>query len=218
MDYILALKLDQRSFIDIYWSILKREHLIIFTFFIRNDHNIVYIKLSRLVFLIVRDMALNVFFFSDETMHTMYLDYGKYNFVQQIPQIIYSTIVSQVIEVFLCYLSYTDKHFYQIKGLTYENKHLLFKILKCLKLKIAFFYVFTFIMFLFCWYTVTCFCAVYENTQIAYLKDSFTSFGLGLLYPFVLYLFPSILRIISLRCCDGKLSFIYWMSDIIPIF
>ena len=74
LDYILALKLDQRRFIDIYWSILKREHLIIFTFFIRNDHNILHIKLSRLVFLIVRDMALNVFFFSDETMHTMYLD------------------------------------------------------------------------------------------------------------------------------------------------
>jgi hypothetical protein len=218
LDYILAIKLDQRRFIDIYWSILKREHLIIFTFFIRNDHNILHIKLSRLVFLIVRDMALNVFFFSDETMHTMYLDYGKYNFVQQIPQIIYSTIVSQVIEVFLCYLSYTDKHFYQIKGLTYENKHLLFKILECIRYKIAFFYVFTFIMFLFCWYTVTCFCAVYENTQIAYLKDSFTSFGLGLLYPFVLYLFPSILRIISLSGCDGKLSFVYWMSDIIPIF
>ena len=218
LDYILALKLDQRRFIDIYWSILKREHLIIFTFFIRNDHNILHIKLSRLVFLIVRDMALNVFFFADETMHTMYLDYGKYNFVQQIPQIIYSTIVSQIIEVFLCYLSYTDKHYYQIKSLNNENRYILFKILKCIKLKIAFFYVFTFIMFLFCWYTVTCFCAVYENTQIAYIKDSFTSFGLGLLYPFVLYLFPSIFRIISLRCCDGKLSFVYWLSDIIPIF
>ena len=95
MEYEQAIKVDKRKFLEIYCSILKREHLIIFSFFIRNDHNIAYIKFSRLIFLVCTDMALNVFFFSDETMHKMYLDYGKYNFVQQIPQIIYSTIVNQ---------------------------------------------------------------------------------------------------------------------------
>ena len=52
LDYVVALKLDKRSLIEIYWSILKREHLIIFTFFVKNDHNIFYIKISRLIFLI----------------------------------------------------------------------------------------------------------------------------------------------------------------------
>ena len=163
-------------------------------------------------------MVLNVFFFADETMHTMYLDYGKYNFAQQIPQIIYSSIVSQLIEVFLCYLSYTDKHYYQIKNLSKENRPYVFKIIRCITLKILFFYIFTLLVFIFGWYTVTCFCAVYENTQIAFIKDSLTSFGLGLLYPFILYLFPSILRKISLKYCNGKLSFIYSLSDIIPFF
>ena len=218
LDYVVALKLDKRSLIEIYWSILKREHLIIFTFFVKNDHNIFYIKISRLIFLICRDMVLNVFFFADETMHTMYLDYGKYNFAQQIPQIIYSSIVSQLIEVFLCYLSYTDKHYYQIKNLSNENRPYIFKIIRCITLKILFFYIFTLLVFIFGWYTVTCFCAVYENTQIAFIKDSLTSFGLGLLYPFILYLFPSILRKISLKYCNGKLSFIYSLSDIIPFF
>ena len=95
MEYDKALKSDKRNFIQIYWSILRREHLIIFTFFIRNDHNLVNIKYVRFIFLLCTDMALNVFFFSDETMHKMFLDYGKYNFIQQIPQIVYSTIVTQ---------------------------------------------------------------------------------------------------------------------------
>ena len=73
-------------------------------------------------------------------------------------------------------------------------------------------------MFLFYWYIVTCFCAVYENTQMAFIKDSLSSFGLGLLYPFILYLFPTILRIIALRCNKSNLSFVYKLSDIIPIF
>ena len=80
MNYDSALQLDKRNFIEMYWSILKREHLIIFTFFIRNDHNLIPIKFSRFIFSVCTDMALNVFFFSDETMHKMYIDYGKYNF------------------------------------------------------------------------------------------------------------------------------------------
>ena len=91
---------------------LKREHMVIFTFISKDDHNIRFVKYSKFVFLLCSDMAINVFFFSDDTMHKMYLEYGKYNFIQQIPQIIYSTIISQLIEIFLCYLSLTDKHYY----------------------------------------------------------------------------------------------------------
>ena len=54
-------------------------------------------------------------------------------------------------------------------------------------------------MFLFYWYTITCFCEVYKSTQIAFIKDSFSSLALGYLYTFVLYLFPVGLRIIALR-------------------
>ena len=86
-------------------------------------------------------MALNVFFFSGETMHKMFLDYGKYNFIQQIPQIIYSTLVSQLIEVFICYLSLTDKHYYEIKNLDYETRYEVFNIIKCLKKKLTIYWI-----------------------------------------------------------------------------
>ena len=218
LEYDLAIKLDKRDFLEIYWSILKREHLIFFTFFVRNDYNITFIKFSRFIFLVCTDMALNVFFFADETMHKMFLDYGKYNFYQQIPQIVYSTLVSQLIELLLCFLSLTDKHFYEIKNLGNSASYNVFKIIKCIKIKIAFFYCFTFIMFVFYWYVISCFCSVYENTQIAFIKDSISSFALGLLYPFVLYLMPATLRIIALRATKARCSCIYAMSDIIPFF
>ena len=201
-----------------YCSIIKREQLIIFTFFVRDDHNITFVKYSRFIFFVCTDMALNVFFFSDETMHKMFLDYGKYNFVQQIPQIIYSTIVSQLIEVFICYLSLTDKHYYEIKRLNIKSHKEILRKIKCIKIKICFFYAFTGLVFFFYWYLITCFCAVYENTQSAFIKDSLLSFGLGLLYPFPSYMLSSALRLMSLRCCKGKLSLIYKLSNIIPIF
>ena len=149
LEYDLALKLDKRNFLQIYWSLLKREHLVIFTFITREDHNIMFIKYSRFIFLLCTDMAMNVFFFADETMHKMFLDYGKYNFIQQIPQITYSTIISKLIEIFLCYLSLTDKHYYQIKDSKRISKSSMIGIMKCIQIKIGFFFGFTTLMFFF---------------------------------------------------------------------
>ena len=93
-------------------------------------------------------MALNVFFFADETMHKMYLDYGKYNFIQQIPQIIISTTVSQLLEVFLCFLSLTDKYFYEIKEIKIKSINKILQILRCIQFKVSLFFLFTGLMFL----------------------------------------------------------------------
>ena len=95
-------------------------------------------------------MALNVFFFTDESMHKLFLNYGKYDIFQQIPQIIYTTIASNLIEVFLCFLSLTDTAMYQIKRPKNNDKKIIneIKIIKCVKLKLLSFYLFTLIFFL----------------------------------------------------------------------
>ena len=195
------------------------EHLIIFTFFSCNDYNIIYIKYARFIFLFATDMAMNVFFFSDESMHKIFLNYGKYNFIQQIPQIIYTTIISHLLEIFLCFLTLTDKHIYKIKKMNYNiNKKVIKDILDCIKIKLIIFFIFTFIFFFFYWYIVASFCSVYENTQITFIKDSFLSFSLELLYPFAIYLIPSMLRFIALRNAKMNLRCIYKLSDVIPFF
>ena len=219
LEYDEAIKMDKRTFIQIYFDLLSREHKIIFTFFICNDYNLLYIKYARFIFLVATDMAMNVFFFSDESMHKIFLNYGKYNFIQQIPQIVYTTVISQLMEIFLCYLSLTDKHIYAIKNLNQTlMREKIQSILKCIKIKLVSFFIFTFIIFGTYRYIVSVFCAVYQNTQIIFLKDCLSSFGLGLAYPFVIYLIPSLLRIIAIRNPKKKLKCIYKLSDIIPFF
>ena len=218
LEYLQAKKLDDRNLVQIYCSLLKREHPVIFTFITKDDYNITKIKYSRFIFLLCTDMAMNVFFFSDETMHKMYLNYGKYDFIQQIPQIAYSTFVSKLLETFLCFLSMTDNYYYRIKNSKNINKFSIEKIKKVIKTKIVFFYISTILIFVFYWYLITCFCAVYQNTQITFFKDSLSSFILNNLLPFIIYLFPAILRLISLRanlCCAKCL---YQFSNIIPFF
>ena len=43
LEYEEAIIYDKRSFIKTYWNIICREHKIIFTFFICNDYNLLYI-------------------------------------------------------------------------------------------------------------------------------------------------------------------------------
>ena len=184
----------------------------------RADYNLVPVKLSRFIFLLATDMTMNVFFFSDATMHKIFLSYGKYDFIQQIPQIVYSTIVSQIIEVFLCYLSMTDTLIYEIKDLAIEPKNInvIKQTFDRINRKLIIYWIITFICFLVYWYIVAVFCAVYENTQIIFIKDSLISSVTGFIYPLILYTFPAAFRNCAIRCKNNKC--LYKFSEIIPFF
>ena len=221
LDYIPACEIDKRSFCRTYWSVLLREHIALITFFAWNDYNLFYVKFDRFIIQFSTNMAMNGLFFSDESMHNLYANNGDDDFVQQIPQMLYSLIIGHILEVILCYLSLTDTSIYNIKELS-KNKENGLKIIqeiKCMKIKLIIFFVFTFILFLFYWYFISAFCAVYPNTQTIFIRDSFTSFITSMIDPFLIYLLTNILRAISLsKCCKKKAGIIYNISQFLPIF
>ena len=240
MEYYDASDFDNRTCLRTYWSVIKREHYVIFTFFSRNDYNLFYVKIERFFILICTEITMNGMFFVHETMYKKQT--GGLSFGQKIPQYIFSLLVSHAMEVILCYLSMIDIHYYQIKALPKEQKNIhkdqkylskdaknlpnkgknddkIFDILSCMKRKLTAFFILTFLVFLFHWYFISAFCAVYQNTQIIYLRDSGIAILTSLIDPFIIYAFTCILRAISLsKCCKKKLSCVYKLSDLIPIF
>ena len=221
LDYIPACEVDERSFCRTYWSVLLREQIALITFFACNDYNIFYIKMDRFIIQFITNIAMNGLFFADETMHNIYVNNGENDFIQQIPQMLYSLIVGHVLEVILCYLSLTDTSVYMIKELSKnkENGSKILNIIRCIKIKLTIFFVFTFLLFLFYWYFVSAFCAVYQNTQWIFMRDSMTSFLTSMIDPFLIYAATNILRVISLStCCKKKASFVYNVSQFFPIF
>ena len=86
------------------------------------------------------------------------------------------------------------------------------------KNKISMLFCIYFYIFLGYWYVVSAFCAVYENTQRVFIRDSLMSFLLSLIYPFILYSIPTFLRLIALRCTNKKLECVYKLSEVIPFF
>ena len=145
-------------------------------------------------------------------MHKIYIDEGKYNFLYQIPIILYSSLISSVITIIVKYLSLSEKNVIEIKN----NKEAeIDNIKKCIKIKNILFFVLNFLFLMLFWYYVSCFCVIYKNTQVHLIKDTLFSFGLSLLYPIGLCLIPGIFRFPSLRATKQDKECIYKCSIII---
>ena len=204
LSYKEALKMDKRTFLQIYFNMIKKKHLILNAFFSPNDFNINYFKFSKIIFLFATNFAMNVLFFFDESIHKIYINSGIFNLLQQLPQIIYSTIVLVFFEFIISFLTLSEGELHEIKNNIKNQKEdyldEIAKTLDCFKVKFIIFFVFSFAMLIFYWYFISAFCAVYENTQIIFIEDSFTCFACSLLYSFLKYLFFTACRLISLRC------------------
>ena len=147
-------------------------------------------------------------------MHKIYQDRGKFDFIYQIPQILYSTIISKFIDALIKNLSLTQDDFIRlkqrknIKNIEQERK----KVLRVIKIKFIIFFVLAFLILIFCWYYITCFCGIYTNTQIHLFQDSFISDATSLFIPFLLLLIPGIFRIAALKVKKPIHKYLYKFS------
>ena len=217
MDYQTALIYDQRNYLQYYMSLLKKKHLIVLVFVSNDDYNVFFLKLSLFILSISLYFAINTLFFRDSTMKYIFVNEGKYDFLYQIPQVLYSTMISSTITFILKNLSLSQNDIIDLKRESDKKKAKKKgnEVKKRLKIKL---YIFLFVglaLLLFCWYYITAFCAVYPNTQIHLINDSLISFGISMLYPFIINLLPGFLRIPSLKAVKKDKECMYKTSQII---
>ena len=216
--YKKALKHDERKYFEYYISLLKSNHLLIFAFYSDNkDYNSQIIKIFLFFFSFTVELTVNALFFREETIHKIYLDEGEFNFIYQLPQIFYSSIISIVITSLMKYLALSRKIILEIKYA--KTKNILNEKIKVnipiLKIKFALFFIIAFILLSFYLYYITCFCGVYVNTQIHVIKDTLISFGLSLVYPFGTCLIPGIFRMKALQNKKKDKEYLYKFSQFI---
>jgi uncharacterized membrane protein len=133
-------------------------------------------------------------------MHKIYEDQGTFNIIYQLPQIIYSSLISGVLNILLNFLALSESNILKLKK-NKEKKNLNKRIMELnnkLSIKFILYFILSFILLLLFWYYLCMFCAIYRNTQKHLIKDTLISFGLSLVYPFGIYLIPGIFRIPSL--------------------
>ena len=201
LEYEIALIIDKRTYFQYYF------------------YNLIAVKISLLILSFSLYFTINGFFFSDETMNKINKDHGKFDLLYQIPQLFYSTLISGAINIVLKLLSLSEKQILNIKReKTYlKAKKISKSVIRCLKVKLGFFFSLSLVLMLFFWYFISCFCAVYKNTQTTLIKDTLISFALSMVYPFAINLFPGFFRIPALRAKDKNKKYLYMLSGYIAL-
>ena len=166
-----------------------------------NDYNSMVIKICLFFFSFGLYYTVNALFFTDATMNKIYEDNGKYDFIYQIPKILYSNLICTLVNLIVRVLSLSEKDILSIKIIRKEEnlEKKVQSIKRCLKIKFFFYYLVSFLFLFIFWFYTSCFCAVYRNTQIYLIKDTLISFSLSLLYPLGYYLIPGIFRLPALK-------------------
>ena len=201
LSYREALQYDKRNYFSHYFSLIKTNHLLFFSFLPRFDFNSRIIKMYLFFFNFATLFFVNALFFTDETMGKINVDGGYFNFIYNLPQILYSSIISSVINEIVKMFALTEINFILYRNGVKQQR--IFKsskrLKKIFKIKFSIFFNLDFILLGCFWIYLSCFCAVYHNTQIHLIKDTLISFGASLISPFAIYLLPGIFRIIALK-------------------
>jgi len=215
LSYIDAIKYDKRSYIDYYISLIKTKHPLIFSFIPIKDYNSIIIKIDLFFLSFAIYCFINALFLDEKTIHKIYTDKGIYDFIYLIPHILYSFIIAHTLMVIIKYLSLSERNILEIKkekiiDIAYDK---ISKVKKCIIIKYICFFSSSLLFLIFFWYYLSSFGAVYQNTQIYLIKNILISFGFSLGYPFIINLFPGILRNYALSGSNRQI--IYKISKFI---
>ena len=197
LSFEMALLYDKRSFCEYYCSLIRTKQLVFFSFCDFNDYNSGIIKKFIFFLSFALHYTVNALFFTDKTMHQIYQDEGKYNIIYQMPFCTYSAIISTIIlRIILSTLVLTEKNVLEVKSQKSKNSAILKKkkILKCIIIKYAIFSILNLMLLITFWYYLTCFNALYENTQINLIINSVISFTISSIYPFLINIVPAFFR------------------------
>ena len=189
-----------------YVSLIQTKRILIFSFIYSKDYNSKIIKIDLFFIYFIIYFTVNALFFTDNTMHKIYTD--EFNFIYQIPQILYSFLISSILNFLISFFSLSEDNiliFKKDKDKITSNHRI--KILKRkLSIKFILYFIISFLLLLFFWYYLAMFGYIYKNTQIHLIKDTGISYGLSFISPFGLFLIPGIFRKCSLskkkrNCC-----------------
>ena len=220
LSYERALKSDQRTFFQCYLSLIKTKQIFIFTFLHYNDFNSPIIKICYFFFLFALFLTINILFVEDSSFHILHISKGSIDLIYHLHKIIYSTLICFILPKILEPLIFTEMNI--IKARKGEGKEKSKKLRNihvkiCIK-SILFFTLSLLFLFVF-WIYISCFCAVFKNSQLYIIIMTSISFGLFNALPFVLSFIPPIFRLIALidREESTKSLYFYKLSRVLQI-
>ena len=206
LDLYDAIIYDKRPFCKFYWSQLQEKQSIINTFFVKDELEPYHIKVLCFLFGIALYFTLNALFYTESYISEQFNSGGSVNFLNlmksELTRCLYSSMVGIAVSFFLSCISSSKM---RIKSLIKREKNPdrfrqeSIEIIRNLRKKIIIFLIVNYILLFLYWYYVSAFCFCYKNTQVSWLIGGLITWGITLVFPFILCLFIAIFRYLGLK-------------------
>ena len=195
-----------------YTTIIKAKHPIISTFFSPMPKLMRCLRIALFLSSISISLALNALFYNDKYISTNYKNKSFYNFLSELPKIIYALFFGFLLNIFfkiLIAISPIKKGKNESNG---KIKKALRHFLVCVKTKIIIFFTFIFIFDLFFVYFVSAFCTVYKKSVKNWCISAAITVSFALVLPFILSVIIFAFRNLSFRY---KSRCLFSMSEVL---
>ena len=192
-----ALKYDRRTCCQYYVSLIKNRQFLLFSLLDFNSYNSVILKKPIFFLSFIYNYGINAFFFTDEVMNKIYENEGKYDIETLTPNAVYSALAATgLLKILMILLLLSERNVLNVKNQKTENLAIESKnhALKIICVKLVFFFIINIGLLIFFMFYLTCFNALYPNTQIYLIINTCISFFISNLLTFLYSLIPALFR------------------------
>ena len=215
LDYKYACDCDERSFLQLYLSILKEENNIIYSFsFCSDDYNITIVKFSYLLIQLILYLTINALFFADDTIDNIFAKKNKFDIGYMIKPMAFTFLICLFINILLKLLIKSNNNVVDIKyeEISYEEG------LSAIRLKLIFYYIFCFFISVFGWILICSWSAIFTNSQIILLQCAGYTLAANFILQIIFCLLITSLRICSLNSENKEIKCLYNFSKLLTYF
>ena len=206
--YQQALRIDNRNFFEILFSVLINKIAILNLLFCRSPYSYFSLSLSIYLFELLLDVSMNCFLYSDDVVSEKYHNNGSLSWFTSFSLSIISNIISSIITSMISNLTDYSEIFesiikyVKIKRKYFEN---IIRFLKYIKIRLTIFYIIEIIFIIVMTYYLFIFSTVYHHSQISIIINYIIGVFTSLAFSVGITLIISILRVISIKYHSSNL-------------
>jgi hypothetical protein len=203
LPYKLAVLLDKRNIIYIFFSIIIHKFDLIHIFL--GDEQLKIILLNEFIFSLSLNFFINALLYSDEIVSNKYHNNGQLDFVVSLVVTLLSNIITSIICFFINFSEIVEEKLdliNEIKKRKYYYVKNIIKLFKYLKIKFIINNIIELIIIIFGFYYVIIFCAIYSKSIKSLLFNYLTSLLEDIIKSLIIAVIITICRRIGISCLN----------------
>jgi hypothetical protein len=221
LDYDNSFAHDKRKFMRIYFSYIKYNLLIYFSFLTYEDFNTGFAKMALFTNYLILYLTFCTFFFNNNSIHNIYENEGKYkigyHFLRVLGAFVLSYIFIKLIKWWITFYRRNSLKMKLMKRYT-DSKNEILRMIETYNIHIKiYFSISIIIIILFCYY-VSVVGAVYRYSQKYLIVNWIVCIAFHIVFSLVLNFIPTILRYLSLKENNDSKRSMYNASKILSYF